>query len=1529
MKLIYRIARFLFVSLLLVLPVVAVMLYVLLSVPGIQRAIRDRAAGELTSLLGTPVEIGEVNIAPFNRVTVTDAVIMDDNGVEALRIGHLGAGLSLTELFLRGRIVVSYTELIDFHVNVYRDSIGSPLNVEPILARLRGKDDKKNSTFDLAVNTIVIRRGSMDYNVKSIPATDPDRFDANHVALRGFRADVTIPRLSSREITVEVKRLAVEERSGTALKNLRFNFTTDDKVSFLTDFRLDFGCSTLLFNEIEVAIPLLDMKGRSIADASVRANTLPGTVINPSDLAAFLPQLASVDSRLVLELEAAGTISDIELKRFTIDDNNGNLAVSLTGDISGLAGEKERKEIQLRRLRVFAMSETLCDILSGFVDLKPLLHAVIENAGEVEVTGSGSLGFSPFSSSYTGTVLTQAGAIDVDATFMKANGSGKPEIAGRIDFVNFTPDRLLESHAMKISRLSGSVTGKVALAGKLTNGHVEVDLDDIVINDKEVPGLLLTSSMSDGVVKADLATSGSAMGMRLSGSCNLADDLPVTKLVGQFDNIDPSLFSPSVPGSITSGGLTLFADLKGNNPDNLSGIIKISDLYLVDETRNRRLSVDHLSAGIKRDGEEYEITVDGDFIKADASGDLKFSGMVPAVKRMLAANFPALIKIPDSARGESEPAGGVAYNVIVRPDSALCRFFNFPVEIIDDVTVSGVIDNVAGRAEINLDAPYLWQKGKLIENTAFSASVDGTCRQTDVHASALLPSKYGPMTLSVNSQGSVDTIATALLWHIDAPSLFDGAIRVNTSLALDTVDNVAALRARFDVLESKIIFNDTVWKVSPSTVSLDPGRIAVDNFLIGRPGQQLDIDGVVSPDSTDVLTVGLTNIDLGYVFETLAINHVTFGGSATGQFYASRLFSDSRAMFTPRLDVKDFSYNGCVLGDARIASHWNNESQGIFLDVNIDGSDGKLTHALGEIRPLASELDLSFDADHLPVGFLAPFMDAFASDVSGYASGNARLYGTFHDINLAGRLLAEDFNMKVSFTNTDYTVARDSVIIVPGRIELNDIVLHDRYGNTALLSGELTHNCFHDASFRFDVTDAKDLLCYDIGENMTDYSWYGKVFGTGGVNIRGVPGMINIGVNLATAPGTSFTLKLDETEDATVYDFITFHDRDKARKDSIAALDPLPLMIKELRDRRVSEDESDPTEYVLDFNLDVTPAAHLTLLMDPKGGDKINSTGGGHIRMNYASTGDFRIFGTYTINRGSYNFTLQDIIIKDFQIVDGSYIKFNGNPDAAILDIKATYTVNANLTDLDESFSQDKELNRTNVPVSAVLLVTGDMRQPDIDFDLEFPTLTRDVDRKVRSIVSTREMMNRQIIYLLALNRFYTPEYMNATRGNELVSVASSTISSQLSSMLGQLSDKWSIAPNFRSDRGDFSDMEVDVALSSHLLNNRLLLNGNFGYRDKSLNNNSFIGDFDIRYLLNRSGSIQLKAYNRYNDQNYYLKSALTTQGIGVVFKRDFDNWKEFFSPIKYLFRRRPRKESVPEPDDQKAAPASTTTTEK
>ena len=138
-------------------------------------------------------------------------------------------------------------------------------------------------------------------------------------------------------------------------------------------------------------------------------------------------------------------------------------------------------------------------------------------------------------------------------------------------------------------------------------------------------------------------------------------------------------------------------------------------------------------------------------------------------------------------------------------------------------------------------------------------------------------------------------------------------------------------------------------------------------------------------------------------------------------------------------------------------------------------------------------------------------------------------------------------------------------------------------------------------------------------------------------------------------------------------------------------------------------------------------------------------------------------------------------------------------------------------------------------------------------------------------------------------------------------SVASSTISSQISNLLGSLSENWTIAPNLRvPTRGDFSDVEFDLALSSSLLNNRLLFNGNFGYRDKNLSNNSFIGDFDLEVSpqsLRHSPPQSLQPIQR---PEFLCQKCADHSGVGIVFRRDFDS---FASWLKALRRKKNKKQ--------------------
>lgn len=1525
-------------TLLVLIPTVPSLLYIILSISPVQQAVGRRAEKELTALLGTDVTIGNVEIAPFNRVTLGNISVKDPDGVDALTVGHLGAGINLTDLIFSGRIVVSYAEIIDLKAKIYRDSANTPLNIAPILERFKPKDPNRPPTlFDLAVNMVVIRRAGIEYDILSSPAKETNRFDPAHIHVNDLRADIKLPRIKNDDFIIEVKRLAAKENSGITLKELRGNFTLSDTAATVTGLIVDLPATHLAIGDISASYSSLKTITGDIIDSPVSLLVLPGSYATPMDFSAFAPELADVDARADIEIDLSGTVNDLTLDRLDITAYSENVWIRGNGKITGLAKGADNLHIDINRLNISAGADDINAIAGFFTTLPAATKTLIAGTGHVNLLGD--LTASRREIGFNGSIITDPGNVDIDMVAVLPREHFPLQLQGTIETEEFNTASLFPALNNKMGSAGFYSEFDLSL-GKNADirGHLQAIIDHVEWNGYRYETIEGNIDFYDRKAEGIIASDNAALDFTLRGEASLSKTAPHTEFYADVRNVDFAPFFPTGPLKDLSLSLTADANIDGRNPDTATGWVTVDDIKF-HNGYDHSLSLDNITLEARMVETTRIITMNSDIIDGRIRGRYPVAQIVPTAKEILSEVYPALINstsqrkllarkenLSPEEKKDDPNLVDFDFNFLLKADTVIAPFFNLPVKLVDNVTVAGAMESEASAISFSIDAPYLLQKNKLIENSILRLEVDGQRNSSNLYASTVMPTKNGPMTLTLRSTGRDNEADTDINWHIARENAFHGNFNFATLFERDSVSR--NLSATINVNPSTMVFNDTTWTVNRSRIDINPKSVVVNNFNIGREGQYLDIDGVASADSTDVLKLRLRDINLDYIFETLNISSAMFGGRATGEFFASSLFSGAPIMYTPALDVESLSYNHCVMGDTRIVSAWDNEKKAVTIDADIDSGQGHRSSIKGFIAPATEELDFAFDADHAPAGFMQPFMEAFADEVSGTVSGKAHLYGTFKYIDMTGDIYADNLKLKIGFTNTAYTVS-DSVHIRPGIIQFHDVVLKDVKGHTALLSGELTHTFFKEPRFRFDITDTRDFLCYDVKKNDLD-PWYGTIYGNNGIaSITGAPGWVNISVTMDTAPHSAFTFIISDTQSATEYDFITFRDRDRQKKDSIAALDTTPMLVKQFRNNPTNSQSGEPTLYSMDFNIGVEPNATMTIIMDPIAGDSIRATGSGKMNMKYSNDGDLDIRGTYTINKGSYNFTLQDIFLKNFTLKEGSSITFKGDPYSAELDITAINSVKANLSDLDESFLQDKELNTTSVNVDALLYAKGDMRHPDISYDINIPS-SPEVNRKVHSIISTEDMMSRQIIYLLALNRFYTPDYMTATRGNELVSVASSTISSQLSSMLGQLSDKWSIAPQFRSDRGDFSDLEVDVTLSSHLLNNRLLLNGNLGYRDKSLNNNSFIGDFDVEYLLNRSGSIRLKAYNRYNDQNYYLRSALTTQGIGVVFKREFDNIFSFLNPFRRYLRLKkkkgssgndPAQETLSVPSDTVSAP--------
>ena len=599
-----------------------------------------------------------------------------------------------------------------------------------------------------------------------------------------------------------------------------------------------------------------------------------------------------------------------------------------------------------------------------------------------------------------------------------------------------------------------------------------------------------------------------------------------------------------------------------------------------------------------------------------------------------------------------------------------------------------------------------------------------------------------------------------------------------------------------------------------------------------------------------------------------------------------------------KLNVDKFLFEDGRMGVLDANVNWNREEKQIDIHATAnDGPDAK-THINGYVSPARNYIDLDLRADGTHIDFLHSFTNSFISEVTGQARGRLNLVGPLDNINLVGQMTV-DGEAHIRPLNTRYFLKNQTVTLIPDEIKLDGVTIADAYGNLGHISGSLFHKHLTRLSYDLNIK-AENLLAYDF-RDFGDNTFYGTVFGTGNVAIKGRSGLFVMDVDVTPQPNSSFTYNVSSLDALSSQGFIEWDMKDESLEGK---------GFLEGRGKKVEGSENTlqssinlSSDMYLNFSINCTPDATIRLLMDANTNDYITLNGNGVIRATYYDKGAFNMYGTYTVDHGTYGITIQNILKKNFTFNQGSTLVFGGNPFDAQLNLQAVHTVNGvSLADLNvgNSFSNN------TIRVNCLMNIGGIARAPQVNFDIDMPTVSTDEKQIVRNIINSEEEMNQQVVYLLGIGKFYPQTNNNSrTQGSgqysqtslAMQSLLSGTISGQINSILGSVikSDNWNFGANISTGDEGWNNAEYEGLLSGRLLNNRLLINGQFGYRDNAATaNTSFIGDFDIRYLLTPNGNIALKVYNQTNDR-YFTKSSLNTQGVGLIMKKDFTNLRDLF----------------------------------
>ncbi len=687
---------------------------------------------------------------------------------------------------------------------------------------------------------------------------------------------------------------------------------------------------------------------------------------------------------------------------------------------------------------------------------------------------------------------------------------------------------------------------------------------------------------------------------------------------------------------------------------------------------------------------------------------------------------------------------------------------------------------------------------------------------------------------------------------------------------------------------SQFLFGGHKWGFQSDTVTVCGKDVRVDSLVLANAGHSIAVDGILS----DRMAMKLNDIDLS-LLESLFGNSVSLGGSFNGECSIVNFFGENGGILAD-LRGDSLTVNRRLFGDMEIRALWNTIDSKVDLSLE-NRLDGELPLSVkGSYFPSGGNIDLNVALDRLNPGLFEPFLAGVVKDLDGALSGNLTLAGPRDTLTLSGEGCRMDgVGCTLVYTNVPYIIDGPFSVDNSG-IRLDGLSIYDRAGNRGQVSGGILFDNLK--GMKLNTRIAVDNLMALNTTFKDNSTFYGKAYASGSVHLGGGSKNLLLDISARTEEHTDIHIPVGSSG-KEVQSLLTFI---PSRKTKISAFDSL-IAIRTAAGKKASGKGLD-----LRLRVEATPLAKVQLEINRSTGDILKASGDGKLTIRAGAGQGFDIKGDYVVQNGSYRFTLVGgMLSKDFVIEPGGTISMNGNIMESQLDLIAKYRTKASLSTLIADTSSVGP--RRNVECGIGL--TGRLSNPELSFSVDIPDLDPTSMSQVDAALNTEEKRMKQVLSLL-LSGSFVPEQNGgiANTSTVLYSNVTEIMANQFNNIFRQLEIPLDFGFNYQPSSDGRS--LFDVAVSTQLFNNRVIINGNIGNRKNTTSNSSdIVGDVDVQIKLNKTGKLLLNLFSHSADQySNYLDQA-QRNGAGLVYKEEFDTFRELWRKMFWSKKRREAEE--------------------
>lgn len=1442
------------------------LLYILLSIPAVQNKVVDFAVNKLKDQLNTEVSIDEIRLSLWGDISLkAKGIYIEDQAKDTLLYAQdLKVGIQPLRL-LNNKLLINYIDLDNFVINVNQKDSVSDFNFQFIIDAFAGdttvQADTTSSSMAIVIKDISIDGGRLNYDVLSDSIT-PGIFNPSHISIHDFKAKLDMNSIDPEKLDINLSDLSAKERTGLDITSLKGKVYSEGARFWAEGLSLSLPNSELAIEKADYNMGNDDF-----------ILTTQKVEISPLDLTAFMPELRHLRNKITLEANVSGKLPQINLEN--IEAKYGEdmrlKAKGYMGDYTKYGDTDINLSIDNFKVTPQAVNDFARLGDSAFVN-----PDILNELGDVYLKGELKGKLSKFS-------------LDME-TWAKhglivLNGNGRIDTT----FTNFAINANASTKNFNLGKLLGPETGLGRLAMHIDLNAKQSGPENLIA---ELQGAVDQLQIRDSTNLKNILFSGYYNPKDMGASLKAA--LPVGKLTATASMSQekvPDIFfdidvdSLKVDRFYKNDGwknplltFCLNGNIKGLDVDNMTGKVLLDSLNFRGD--NFLFQPGQISLELtKKSDTDKLIALKSSFLSVDVAGYYTFMSLSDELSEMVYNYMPNLFTKRTIVRKKQN---NFTIDITAQNTDKLAALFGLPLNIPKPAKLTGNINTIDGIVSLNGNIPFVRYDNMEIENTFINfkgvdSTFDGTIRTK-------LEMENGTFDLGLKTKGASNSVHTAITAaNNDTVFRMNGNIETLIEFRKDELNKLAT---HLNIYPTDLNIGKMKLQMLPATLINTDVETKIDNLGIKFANSErryVFIDGVISKNPNDSIRLSFDKAQIGELLGAFNIDNIKAEIDGSIMY---RKTANQPELLTDGFRIADIIIFQDTLGTLNLDSQWTRELGGIAVNSYLEKGNSDIATISGLVFPVRDSIIMKIDVDQFPIGWSQPFVSDMLNHLSGSLSMVMNLNGKLSAPRITGFLGLNDAAVGVDYTNVTYHVS-DTINIEPGHIGFKNLKLKDSQGNQATVNAEVTHKDYKDMKYSLDMRIPQQLMVLNTMSRV-DSMFYGRVYASGTVNIKGDDNGINMNLKVKNGKNSIINITVPQTSEASDYQSVVYINvPEELKKDEkpVKADDVLPIK--------------------MNMNIELTPDFQLNVLVDPATNTTLNAKGNGLITFGYDMvTENMSVYGDYTLQDGGVKLKLQNLKTFEFKVMEGSKLRFVGDPMKTNFDITAFRRVRADLKTLSSAFEAD---GSTKTMVDCVLGIKGNMDQMTLTYDVSLPDADDDTQRKVNSLINTDDEKIRQFAYLLATNSFYS----NTGGGGSITdgmwtSLASSTLSSALNAMFSSiLGSSWEIGTSFESNDGSISDMDVSVNVGKSFLDDKLRLKTNIGYKNDAYgtSQSSFVGDFDVEYQLTKLW--MLKAYSHTNDK--YYRQATTTQGVGIVYTKDAKTLKLLFQSLKPRRRNRNR----------------------